>query len=295
MIIIDFNQTLISSLMAQINSNPNNEISETLIRHMVLRTILHYKKAFGPDYGELLFAADDKNYWRRDLFKNYKSNRKKSREQSGFDWNLIFNTLNKIRDEIREIFPYKVIQVSKAEADDIIATLCKYTQNHGLQKRGIIEDKQKVLIVSGDKDFMQLQKYDNVKQFSPMQGKFLTSENPALFLKEHILRGDSGDGIPNFLSPDDVFVTEGTKQKSIMTKKLEVWLHQDPDVICETEEQKKNYIRNQQVIDFEYIPEYIQEDIIKQYEAPVKGKKSMLFDYFVKHGLKNLMEDLTEF
>lgn len=295
MIIIDMNQTLISTLMAQIGSNPNAEISEDLIRHMVLSTVLYYKKKFGSDFGQLVFAADDKNYWRKDIFPYYKAGRKKSRDKSGFDWKLIFDCLNKIRDEIRETFPYKVIQAPRAEADDIIATLCKYTQTSDLISNVLDDSKEPVLIISGDKDFMQLQKYENVQQYSPMQKKFLRTDNPALFLKEHIIRGDEGDGVPNYLSDDDTFVVEGKRQTPIRQVKLDVWLTQQPEVFCESSDSLTKYERNRKLIDLDNIPAEVEKAIIDIYKSPVIGNRANLFGYFIKHKLKHLMEDIGEF
>lgn len=277
--------------MSQIGSNPNAEVSEDLIRHMVLSSILSYKKRFGDKYGELVFCSDDKRYWRRTVFPYYKANRKKAREASGFDWGLIFDTLNKIRDEIRDTFPYRVIQVEGAEADDVIACLAKYTND----KVGVIGQLEPVLIISGDKDFLQLQKYENVEQYSPMQKKYLKTDCPTKYLREHIIRGDSGDGIPNFLSPDDIFVNATAKQKSIMSKKLEGWLAAEkPEDFCD-ELMLRNYRRNEQLIDLSCIPVELENKIIEQYNAGPKGNRSKLFSYFIKNKLKYLMESISEF
>lgn len=287
MIIIDFNQTLISSLMASINSNPNAEITEDFVRHLVLSTILRYKQKFGSDYGQIVLAADDKNYWRRDIFPYYKANRKKTREKSAFDWVLIFETLNKIRDEIRQYFPYIYIQIPRAEADDIIGTLVEYSNTPLMQQEDI-------LIISGDKDFIQLQRYNNVKQWSPMQKKYITHSNPKNYLKEHIMSGDSGDGVPNFLSDDDVFVTEGVRQKPLRKTKLSEWLNMSPEEFCDTK-MLRNYKRNEQIIDLSYIPNTIKDSIFREYKNGSVGDGSKLFNYFVKNKLKYLMESINDF
>ena len=295
MILVDFNQTLISNLMSQISSNPNAELSETLIRHMVLSSILSYKKKFGDKYGKLIFCADDKKYWRKDVFPYYKANRKKMREASKFDWNLIFTTLNKIRDEIKEKFPYTVIQVEGAEADDVIATLVRYTQTHELSSNSLDPDPQDVLILSGDKDFVQLQKYSNVKQFSPMQKKFLTTDDPQKTLLEHIMSGDSGDGIPNFLSQDSVFVTEGLRQKPIRKEKLNQWVAiGDPEKFCD-DVMLRNYRRNEQLINLDNTPVSIQQKIIECYQKGPAGDRRNLLNYFVENKLKYLLESISEF
>jgi len=295
MILIDFNQTLISNLMSQISSNPNAELSENLIRHMVLSSILSYKKKFGDKYGKMVFCADDKKYWRKEVFPYYKANRKKMRDASKFDWNLIFNTLNKIRDEIRDKFPYQVIQVEGAEADDIIATMVKYSQTHELLSNSLDPSPQDVLILSGDKDFVQLQKYSNVKQFSPMQKKFLTTDDPHRTLLEHILTGDSGDGIPNFLSNDAVFVTEGDRQKPIRKDKLDLWLSAvDPEKFCD-DIMLRNFKRNELLINLDNTPEHIQSKIIECYQKGPTGDKRNLLNYFVENKLKYLLESISEF
>lgn len=281
--------------MSQINSNPNAELSESLIRHMVLSSILSYKKKFGDKYGEMIFCADDKKYWRRQVFPYYKANRKKMRDASQFDWNLIFNTLNKIRDEIREKFPYRVIQVEGAEADDIIGTMVRYTQSNELLGNSLDPDPQPVLIISGDKDFVQLQKFKNVSQFSPMQKKFLTTDNPEKTLLEHILLGDSGDGVPNFLSPDSVFVTDGMRQKPIRKEKLKQWLESDDiQKICD-DVMFRNFKRNQELIDLERTPEDIQQKIVDVYKKGPQGHRRNLLNYFVENKLKYLLESISEF
>jgi hypothetical protein len=295
MLLIDFNQTLISNLMSQIGSNPNANLSEDLIRHMVLSSILSYKKKFSDEYGELVFCADDKNYWRKKVFPFYKANRKKARDASKFDWNLIFNTLNKIRAEIKEIFPYSVIQVETAEADDVIATLCKYTQTNELKRVGFMTEPQKVLILSGDKDFLQLQKYSNVKQFSPLLKKYLTTDDPKKFLMEHIISGDSGDGVPNFLSQDTVFVTEGVRQKPIRKVKVDEWLKiGDPEKFCD-DVMLRNYKRNESLISLDLIPKEIEDSIVSTYERKIVGDRRKMFNYFVANKLKYLMDSISEF
>ena len=295
MILIDFNQTLISNLMSQIGSNPNSPLSEDLIRHMVLTSILSYKKKFSDKYGEMVFCADDRRYWRRDAFPYYKAGRKKSRDASKFDWNLIFNTLNKIRDEIRDRFPYRVIQVDGAEADDVIGTLVKYSQTNNLTTGTLDPSPQDVLIISGDKDFLQLQKYPNVCQFSPMMRKFLTTDSPENTLLEHILTGDSGDGVPNFLSGDAVFVTEGQRQKPIRREKLAEWISlKDPATFCD-DVMARNFKRNQLLIDLDQTPPGIQNLIVDSYEKGPQGDRRNLLNYFIEMRLKYLLNSISEF
>lgn len=285
MIIVDMNQVMISNFMMQIGNHKNMEIEENLVRHMVLNSLRSYVQKFGAKYGELVIACDDSNYWRKKIFPYYKANRKKSREASEIDWSTLFNSLNKIRDEIRDNFPYRVIKVESAEADDVIGTLC---HNFGQQIGG-----DRILILSGDKDFIQLHQYSNVEQYDPVRKKFLKKNDPLAFTKELVMRGDSSDGIPNFLSPDDSFVL-GKRQKPITTKKMTEWINQEPEVFC-NQEMLRNYRRNEQLIDLNYIPDEVRAKVLSQYEEQKNKGRDKLFNYFINNRLKHLMESISEF
>ena len=286
MILIDMNQVCISNLMMQIGSKRQNDVDENLVRHMVLNSVRMYRSRFSEEFGELVLCYDSKKYWRRDYFPNYKSNRKKDREASGLDWNLIFETLNNIRDEIKEHFPYKVLEVEGAEADDCIATIVDYVSKTPTAY-------EKVLILSGDKDFIQLQKHNFVKQFSPVLKKFVNGQDPHLYIREHILKGDRSDGIPNFLSADDTFVNE-LRQKPLAKKKISTWVDLEPEDYC-TEEMMRNYQRNKTLIDLECIPVVLKEQIMIDYLKPPVGDRSKLLNYFISKRLKNLMNDIGDF
>ena len=283
MIIVDLSQVMISNLMMQLGNHTNTEVEEDLLRHMVLNSIRSYNMKFKDEYGEMIIACDDRKFWRRDIFPYYKANRKKSREKSELNWTQIFDALHKIRDELKMFFPYRVVQVDGAEADDIIGSLViKYGDTN-----------EKILVLSGDKDFVQLQRYNNVKQFDPVQKKFRTTNDPDRFIKEHIMRGDIGDGIPNFLSSDNCLVI-GERQKPVATKKLDVWVNQKPEEFCD-ERMLRGYRRNQQLVDLTFIPQNIQDDIIVEYEAQAGKDRKNLFNYFIEKKLKNLIESINEF
>lgn len=284
MIIVDLNQVMISNLMKTLGNHASGtQIDEDLLRHFILNSIRSYNTKFRSKYGEMIIACDDKNYWRRQLFPYYKANRKRDRDASDLDWNAIFTSLNKIRDELKEFFPYRVIQINSAEADDIIGTLCmRFGNTH-----------DKILIISGDKDFRQLQTYNNVEQYDPVRKAWIKENNPSAYLKEHIIRGDMGDGVPNFLSSDDSLVLK-IRQKPISQKKLDQWVYMNPDEFCD-ETMLRNWKRNEQMVDLTKIPDEIQNSIIESYETQVGKGREKLFNYFIQHRLKNLMSDLSQF
>ncbi len=283
MILLDYSQIVIANVMMN-----KNAMSEDYVRHAVLNTIRMYHHKFRDEYGQLIVCCDAKGNWRKDAFKYYKAQRKTTRDKSDFDWVELYRILHIVREEISENFPYKVIYIDKAEADDIIATIVmkRYMYNY--------DEQEPILILSSDKDFVQLQKYENVNQYSPLTKKFLNTDNPNNFLREHILRGDTSDGVPNFLSSDDTFVVTDKRQTPLSKKKVSVWAELEPTVFCEGE-QLRNYRRNEMLIDFTKIPEWLQINIVDEYVNQPEVGRSRLFNYFIKYKLKNLMEHINEF
>lgn len=282
MIIVDLNQVMISNFMAQVGNHTNINIDEHLFRHMVLNSIRSYNQKFKVDFGEMVIACDASNNWRRDIFPYYKANRRKARKKSDVDWNTVFETLNKVREELRDYFPYRVIHIDKAEADDIIGTLC-----------ALYGDDEPVMIVSGDKDFRQLQAYSKVKQYDPVRKRAIVDKDPVNYLKEHIMRGDMGDGVPNFLSKDDTFVV-GDRQKPIRQVKLDQWIKMEPSEFCD-QEMLRNYRRNEALVDLSVTPDYIKNQVVVIYEEQAGKGRDKLFNYFIDNKLKHLMEAINEF
>jgi hypothetical protein len=283
MLLVDLNQVLLAGLMAQIANQKNSELDENLIRHMVLNIIRTHMKNFRKEYGEVVLCCDNRKYWRKEYFPFYKANRKKNREKSDLDWHLIFDMLAKFKKELKENFPYKVIDVEGAEADDIIGTLVPIYSQH-----------EKILILSSDGDFLQLQRYgNNVKQYNPSMKKYVVSENPLLDLKEKIIRGDKGDGIPNIYSPADCFVND-LRQKPITKNNIEKLLNENAED-WEDESAKNGYARNKVLIDLTCIPDAVKEKIINTYDDTKPASKQNLLNYFVANKLKNLMEVIEEF
>ena len=279
MIIIDMNQITVASLMMHLNMTKSKEPDENIVRHMILNSVRMYRSQFTEEYGEVVLAYDSKHYWRRDFFPNYKASRRKGREKSDLDWDAIFEVLNKIKAEFKDNLPYKYLEVYGAEADDIIATLVK-------------NKKEPIMIVSGDKDFIQLQKYSDVKQYSPILKKYVNGYNPDTYIKEHILKGDTSDGVPNVLSPDNTFV-DGLRQKPLTKKKIENWLDANIDDL--PDEVKRNYQRNETLISLDKIPSELETEINEVFDNAPCGNRSKLLNYFIQSRLKNLTETIGEF
>lgn len=281
MIILDFNGIAISGVITQ-----KLEVNEDLIRHMILNSIRMYNKKFRDEYGQMVIACDNST-WRRDYFPNYKFKRRESREQSTMDWTEVFRIINSVREDLKEHFPYKVVSVAKAEADDIIGTLVLETQEFG--------KNESVMIVSADKDFVQLHKFNNVRQYSPMLKKFMVEKNPRTFLMEHIFKGDSGDGVPNILSPDNTFV-DSIRQSPVTKKKMDAWLEGIDNLESVMDaDTYRNYVRNKKLIDLTETPDVVKQEIINNYESQSLTHKSRVLNYLIKKRCKMLIECVGDF
>ena len=279
MIIIDYNGIAIANIMVQ-----KLAIDENVIRHMILNSIRMYRKRFGKEYGEVVICSDAGGNWRKQLFPQYKAARKKTRAKSSMNWEEVFRITSMVREEIRENFPYKVMHIEGCEADDCIAQLVEETQEFG--------KAEDVMIVSSDKDFAQLQRYSNVKQFSPLGKKFIVEKNPRTTLQEHILQGDTSDGVPNVLSPDNTF-TDGLRQTPLR-KKLRELLVEDPK--SQGDEIYRNYLRNKKMIDLRECPDAVKTGIINTFESQDPyGNKGKVFPYLVAKQCRLLLENVQEF
>ena len=288
MIIVDYSGIALASIII------NKTFDEQLIRHMILNSLRMYRTRYKDEYGELVLAVDASNNWRKTAFPQYKASRKKTQKESTFDWGKAFTILNKIREEIAENFPYTVIRVDGCEADDVIGTLVGMNPDHNNDYK-----PQKYMIVSSDRDFLQLQKFKNVRQFSPLLKKELSVDNPRVWLQTHIIKGDKGDGIPNILSDDNVFV-EGFRQTPITQKKID-------SIIGDLEEGEllyaaswyRNYCRNKKLIDLSETPKELRREIINNFMADKPDTRWMrrgkVFPYLVENKCNELIKSAQEF
>jgi len=297
MILVDYSQVALSAILSFQRELKGTESEvKNLIRHVTLSTIKSFKKKYGKDYGDIVICCDGRKYWRRDFFQHYKAGRKKAREASNLDWGLIFDTLSEMRDDLAKHFPYKVLHIERCEADDIIAALTKYAQENELVQEGLVEESQKILILSSDKDFKQLQLYPNVKQWSPMQKKYVTATQREIieYKIEHIVKGDSGDGIPNIMSKDDVFVI-GERQRVVTAKRLQEFID-NGFLACKNDDERRNWQRNTVLVDFDHIPDDVRGEIVQSYiNTKPTGDKMTIMNYLIENRCRLLLDELEDF
>lgn len=280
MILVDFQQIALATLLVSLDTHTNTRLNEDMLRHMILNSIRANRKKFLFEYGELIICCDHHSKsWRKLRFPYYKAHRREEREKIDLDWGLVFASLDKIKRELKDHFPYRTIEVENAEADDVIAILLK----------DILSPRELHLILSKDKDFIQLHN-DNVRQYDPIKKRFIRHANPAQYLKEHVLHGDRGDGIPNVLSADDCLVMKHRQKKMTHKIKNELLAGKIKDINI-----SKNYERNLKLISLDHIPEDIKDNIVIEYEKQKGKNRNNLFNYFVHNKLKNLMGEITDF
>jgi len=284
MIILDYSAIAMAAFFSFFSSS-----EESMLRHFILNSVRLHNVNHRDKYGKMVIACDSRS-WRKDAYPQYKANRKTGRDKSEVDWDSVFQTFTKVKEELKENFPYTVITVDGAEADDIIATLVKETQEFG--------KNEPVMIISSDKDFVQLQRYGNVKQYSPITKKFVTHEKPVEYLYEHIFKGDSSDGVPNVLSDDDTFVDMDKRQRPLSKKKIALWLDNIDDLeSVMTYDELRNYQRNKKVIDLNEIPDEVTNNIKQEVEnsQPSKLAGSKVLNYLIQNRLNSLVESVQEF
>jgi hypothetical protein len=298
MILVDYSQCALAAILTFQRELKGDEAEvKNLIRHVTLSTLKSYKKKYGSEYGELVVCCDGRKYWRKEFFEYYKGSRKKNRDASDLDWKLIFDTLNEMRQDLAEHFPYPVLHIDTAEADDIIATLCEWSQENGLVEQGIVQEPQPILILSSDKDFRQLQLFPNVKQWSPAQKKYLTASRKEIeeYKIEHIVKGDAGDGVPNILSEDNIFMQDGVRQKPVSKKRLTEFFEKG-FTACRDEQERRNWHRNSTLVDFQHIPAKLKEDIVGSYiDSKPKGDKMSVMKYLMDNRCRLLLDEIEEF
>ena len=278
MILVDLSQLLVASTFVSMKKG-ETEVDIKRLRHLLLNSLSKYRRQYANEFGELVICCDGSLSWRKDVFPNYKMGRRTGREESPLNWNQIFGCFEQLKKELRETFPYKVLQINRAEADDIIGTL-------------VMERKfssPKTMIISSDKDFIQLQRYHDVFQYSPVAKKLLNGVDPEEYLREHILRGDKSDGIPNVLSDDDCIVS-GIRQVPMTKKLIKSWKH-----IPMPEEHKERFERNTTLVDLRYTPYDLQKEILEQFDVKELGSRDKIPAYFTEHGLETLTKKIGDF
>ncbi|MDR0915096.1 MAG: hypothetical protein LBM22_00070 [Endomicrobium sp.] len=140
---------------------------------------------FKPDYFLICFDYPAK-YFRHDIFQDYKSNRKPLE-------NSLIDQMKIIRDGITALNIMQ-LEIKGYEADDLIATIVNQNSLYNI----------KIIVISGDKDILQLINDDRVKvwddakhiMYSTQEVKRKYGVTPRQLVDVLSLAGDIVDNIP---------------------------------------------------------------------------------------------------
>lgn len=287
--LIDFSNILYSTFYGSVGAkNVLDEEKVAMWRYFIFNTLLKIKRVTKAD--EIVLCMDDssKKYWRREVFPYYKAKRSIDRAKSTIDYDKFFESVDIFVDDLKNI-PFKQVKVPGAEGDDCIAILCEY----------LTSNREQITVVSVDKDLQQLQRYSNVVCYNPVTDQFVKCEDTHTFLMMHIIKGDSGDGVPNILSEDNIFMQDGKRQKSITQKKLDEMLDIGLEEWLIRNQLVDNYERNRTMVELssEIIPKSIKHDIIYSYNNYEKPSGNLymnvagLMDKYNIRGLKDRIGD----
>ena len=266
------------------HQNENKDFDENSVRYLILNTIRANKVKFEKEFGQLVICCDAGNVWRRDVFPYYKFRRSENKKESLIDWNTIYKSFNKITEELKEHFSFPVVHVDKCEGDDVIATLCQSFPD------------EKFLILSGDKDFVQLHTNPNVTQYSPVLKTPVVSDDPVRQLRTLVLKGDIGDGCPSVFSADNYLAIreKGQRSKPISEKMITESLD-DLDAFLNKYDVRRNFERNEQLIDLSKIPDECRSNILEEFRIQRSKPKKNVLPYLINHKQRVLSEKVADF
>ena len=231
-----------------------------------------FVKKFKPS--KLILASDSKNYWRKDIFPEYKAHRAKEREKSKIDYTKFFKEYGTFIKELKEVLPNThFIEVERCEADDIIAVLCteKYKNDTFIN-------------ISTDSDFHQLLQYKNYVQFDPQKRRKIKHINPKQGLNIKILSGDRKDNIPPIRPRIGKVTATGLLSEGL-------------DELLRDSTLKSSYDRNKQLIDLSMIPQEYKTKIMKEFNTfeNKKFNSGALWQFLLKHKLDYLVKNVSTF
>ena len=286
-LLVDFSALSNATFFAIFHDPQINNQDELLDfwRHTLFNSILTKKKIIKPD--EIVLAIDSKS-WREDYFPYYKARRKIKKQQDEIDYQFFYDASNKMIEEIKQYFPWKVIKENSCEGDDILTILA-----YELHK------ENEIVLLSSDKDIKQLLVLNNVSFYSYRNDQFESVDNPLEYSLRLILGGDFGDDIPNVLSDSDTFITEGKRQKQCGSKKVDKILEEGITEFIERNKLQENWKRNKTLIELseQTIPENLWNNVLTQYKMydNVKPDFINILTFLQNNNLRSLQDKIEEF
>ena len=267
-VLIDVSNLTMRCLFSQMPGPEEQEFS--IFKLTFMASFMKLLKTLEP---ERVICLQDSESWRKQVYPEYKANRAAKREQSVVNFDVFFPVLEKFINDIADSFKnIPFVKIPYAEADDCIATIVK---NH---------PDWDIINVSSDRDFYQLFKYPNYRQWDAMKHTFIEGLDPDVELMVKILTGDSSDNIPGL-------------KRGIGPKRALKIINEDVNQWIENEKLQPEYERNMKLISFDCIPKEIElaiNDVINNltYGEPDTKK---YFKFIQMSGLAELMNTFTDY
>lgn len=300
MIISDFSKVSYSIVYVfedDIKKSEPKEI-ENILRHAIINSFTTLKKRFGAEYGELIIAVDGKKNFRKDIYEHYKAGRAEARKKSDIPWNIVFDIVHRLVDEAKENWPWAVIEVDRAEADDVMFVLVEDIANHNTQSVGVMDDDEpeKVLLDTRDQDMFQIHR-PGLRQWDSRDRKFITLPSgmtAEAFRKDLIIRGDTTDGVENVFTPLGTLITPGVRQTACIAKRMNSVLQFENIFDYDLDPVIKERIKmNHQLVSSQGIPLDVRDEIVSKYKNRTINKKMKMLQYLQKHRCIRLIDEIN--
>lgn len=230
---------------------------------------------FNPD--KVIFCLEGHNNWRKLVYTDYKANRVYGppTDANHIDFDIFFGEMQRFIESFSTFLTNaQFLSVDRCEADDLIGVIVK---SH---------PEWNITCQSSDRDFYQLYKYSNYKQYDGIKKKIIEVLDPKMYLLEKVITGDAGDNVPKLKTGI------GQKRAAAIINSsdgLDEWLKK--------ENLEKEFERNMKLISFDCIPEEISFNINKAVNdwnsIPFDPKKTM--NFLIENKLTAMFDDFEVF
>jgi 5'-3' exonuclease len=225
--------------------------------------LIEHLEIFAPK--KVIIAMEGRRCWRFDYCDTYKSTRTHS------DWDLVitYSEFKAFRDEcavkFAKTFGLHTVKHDKCEGDDILA----------ISARAAAREYDSVVVSTGDRDMLQLTRDPNVFVYDSKDGEFKYPPNKDVrhFLDIKAVGGDRGDAIDGIKLPG--------KSKAVAKEKFVIKAGGDLFAYCESLGVVDQYVRNRELVDFDYIPGSIKDEV----EEILSTEKYLLGNYYDRYSM----------
>lgn len=273
-LVVDLNNLVFATRYSKIKTPGRNRRKEEFVTELIFKEMITYIAKFSIEnkVDGIMVACDSPHVWRKDIFPSYKS----ASNHEDVYYDECIRAANLCKDFFRECTNSQILEVPRAEADDIIGVFCNESEN--------VEN----IIMSSDKDFIQLLS-ETTSLYSPTQKEWRKSEDPQFDLFVKCIRGDRNDCVPSAFPKVYQTRLEKAWNDPLEMQNLVETVRKDGVKVFDALEMNLN------LIDLSCVPEWLKENIRAAIMKPPQkqfGEMKMM-SFFGKHNLKKFSDMLT--